>query len=279
MIGKIKATMPYRGARYFVRQIREAIRSTLWTSGWVPSYERNRKMLEALKDRHRGKPCVVIGGGPSINKMNLNALKDVVTIACNGFYLKHDQLNFVPSYYTVEDPLPAADNRKEISALKGTTKVIPYDLRDVISQDENTVYINFRRSYLRPSRARFPLFSRDFVQESFWGGTVLYMNIQLARHLGCNPIYLIGVDLSYKIPDSVKQAGAVLTSTEDDSNHFDPRYFGAGKRWHLPETERMQRAFTRAYEELRAEGVQLINVGVNSRLQVIPKENFSTIFG
>ena len=44
---------------------------------------------------------------------------------------------------------------------------------------------------------KFPLYSHDFLNESFWGGTVMYLNIQLAEYLGCNPIYLVGVDLSY----------------------------------------------------------------------------------
>lgn len=271
MLEKIKATKLFRGCRYLVRKIRESCRSALWSTDAVPSYKRNYKKLEALRNKHAGQPCVVIGGGPSINKMDLNKLKDFVTIACNGFYLKHESINFIPTYYTVEDPLPAWDNRDEISALKGTTKIIPYDLRHVIREDENTVYINFRRSYARPSSPRFPYYTEDFLQQSFWGGTVLYMNIQLAHYLGCNPIYLIGVDLSYKIPASVKQSGAVLTSTEDDGNHFDPRYFGAGKRWHLPETERMQRAFTKAYEELLKRDVKLLNAGVDSKLEIVPR--------
>ena len=51
----------------------------------------------------------------------------------------------------------------------------------------------------------------------------MYFNIQLAEYLGCNPAYLIGVDLSYSVSKSVERLGAVLTSTEDDENHFDPR--------------------------------------------------------
>ena len=93
---------------------------------------------------------------------------------------------------------------------------------------------------------KFPLYSHDFLNESFWGGTVMYLNIQLAEYLGCNPIYLVGVDLSYQVSNSAIRNGAVLTSTEDDENHFDPRYFGKGKRWHLPETDRMQHAFDTA---------------------------------
>lgn len=268
---KIIGTIPYRAVRYFLRKLSEKHISKKWHSNHE-FFKNNKSKLLSLKDKHKNQPCVLIGGGPSINKMNLNEFKDMVTIACNGFYLKHAELDYIPTYYTVEDPLPARDNQKELGALQGTTKIIPYDLRKIIQPDENTIYINFLRSYMRPSNARFPLFSSDFVNKSYWGGTVMYMNIQLAHYLGCNPIYLIGVDLSYNVPKSVLKNGAVLTSTEDDENHFDPRYFGKGKKWHLPETERMQQSFTKAYDELQKEGVELINAGVDSKLKVVPRK-------
>nr|PMG86518.1 hypothetical protein BCU82_13145 [Vibrio cyclitrophicus] len=269
--------MVYRGLRYFLRKLMEKRRSFNWTKP-KSLYFDDYKKLKHIKDKHKGQPCVLIGGGPSINKLDLNKLDNTVTIACNGFYLKHPELDFLPTYYTVEDPLPAEDNKHEISSLKNTTKIIPTDLEKFISRDENTIYCNFQRSYLRPSRKDYPLFSEDFSKESYWGGTVMYFNIQLAYHLGCNPIYLIGVDLSYNVPDSAKRSGAVLTSTEDDNNHFDPRYFGQGKRWHLPETDRMQHCFTKAYKELDKRGVKLINIGVDSNLKDIPKEYYHKIF-
>jgi len=273
MIEIVKGTLMFRVFRYFLRKLSEKHISKKWSSETL-FFKENRKKLLELKDKHKNEPCVLIGGGPSINKMKLNDYKDMVTIACNGFYLKHEDIDYVPTYYTVEDPLPAKDNSDEIMSLKDTIKIIPYDLKDVIKQDENTIYINFLRSYMRPSNKNFPLFGNDFSEKSYWGGTVMYMNIQLAHYLGCNPIYIIGVDLSYKVPKSVKRNGAVLTSTENDENHFDPRYFGKGKKWHLPETERMQESFTKAYLELKNEGVSLINIGVDSKLKIIPKKEF-----
>ena len=38
--------------------------------------------------------------------------------------------------------------------------------------------------------------------------------------MGFKEIYIIGVDLSYVVPDSAIK-GAVLESTEDDINHFE----------------------------------------------------------
>jgi len=41
----------------------------------------------------------------------------------------------------------------------------------------------------------------------------------------------------------------------------------------LPEVERMQHCFTKAYKELDKKGIKLINAGVDSKLKIIPKES------
>jgi hypothetical protein len=273
MFSYIKGLLIYRGARYYLRAIKERLRTFFWNSKTFAFLYPDKEKLDKLKNKHKDQPCVLIGGGPSINKMDFSKFKNMVTIGCNSFYLKHEEIGYEPTYYTVEDPLPAKDNSIEIMSLKDTIKIIPYDLKGVIKPDENTIHVNFLRSYMRPSNVNFPLFSNEFNNKSYWGGTVMYFNIQLAKYLGCNPIYLIGVDLSYNVPSTVKKNGAVLESTEDDENHFDPRYFGKGKKWHLPETERMQSSFTKAYLELRVQGVELVNAGLNSKLKTIPKKS------
>lgn len=265
-------TYIYRIPRYLLRKLTEAYRSFLWKYELTRQIRANKDSLRALANKHKNQPCVIIGGGPSINKMDLAALKSFVTIGCNGFYLKHDEIGYVPTYYTVEDPLPAEDNKKEIEDIQGTVRIIPWDLKDTICSSINTIYVNFRRSRVYHGSRRFPCYSHDFLEESYWGGTVMYFNIQLAEYLGCNPIYLIGVDLSYNVPDTVKQKGAVLTSSEDDENHFDPRYFGPGKRWHLPETERMQLAFDTALAELKKVEIELFNSTVGGNLQNVPRK-------
>ena len=261
----------YRIPRYLLRKLAELIRSFIWRHELTLFVKKNKGELRTLANKHKNQPCVLIGGGPSLNKMDLDKFSKYITIACNGLYLKHDELSFMPTYYTVEDPLPASDNKHQINSLRNTTRIIPYDLKKVIDQPENTIYVNFRRSAVYYNSPKFPYYSHDFLNESFWGGTVMYFNIQLAEYLGCNPIYLVGVDLSYKVPDSVIREGAVLTSTEDDENHFDPRYFGKGKRWHLPETDRMQKGFDTAREQLAKRGIELINAGVDSQLKNIVK--------
>ena len=109
--------------------------------------------------------------------MDLAALKSFVTIGCNGFYLKHDEIGYVPTYYTVEDPLPAEDNKKEIEDIQGTVRIIPWDLKDTICSSINTIYVNFRRSRVYHGSS-VSLVTRMIFLKGYWGGTVMYFNIQ-----------------------------------------------------------------------------------------------------
>ena len=104
--------------------------------------------LGELKDKHVGEPVVLIGGGPSINKLDLSRLANMRTIACNGFFLKLEELDWLPTYYVIEDPLPAEDNAESVNALTGVTKVFPYEFRNILRlTSPQDCYVNFRRSY------------------------------------------------------------------------------------------------------------------------------------
>ena len=272
-----KGNIIYRAVNYFIRKERERKLTNTWSSSNKAFIENNYQKLLSMRNSHKNQECYVIGNGPSLNKIDLNLLKDKITIACNSFYLKHNELDFLPTYYTVEDPLPAVDNKLEINKIKGVNKIIPYDLRNIITPSDDVTYINFLRSYMRPSNKKFPLFSRDVENKIYWGGTVVYMNIQLACFLGCNPIYLIGVDLNYKIPKNIKRDGHILTSVEDDPNHFHPGYFGKGKKWHLPKVDLMQRSFSKAYQNLKDIDVKLINATKGGNLIEVPRADFFDI--
>ena len=57
--------------------------------------------------------------------------------------------------------------------------------------------------------------------------------------MGFSEIYLLGVDMNYKIHDNVdyfnnKNSTEIQSRLNDDPNHFDPRYFGKGKKYHQP---------------------------------------------
>ncbi len=236
----------------------------------------NRRRLAALRDRHAGQRCFVIGSGPSINRMDLSPLADEKTFGFNAFFLVADRLGFLPTYYLVEDPLPAEDNAAEINGLEGTTRIVPWDLRYCLRPDPRTVYVHFDRFYGDFPEPGFPRMTSDASRVVFWGGTVAYMAIQLADYMGFHEIYLLGIDLSYQVPEDLDSPR--ITSGGDDPNHFHPDYFGKGKRWHDPKVDRMQHSFETAWRVLDGNGRRLINATAGGNLEEVPRVDFTTLF-
>jgi hypothetical protein len=236
-----------------------------------------KQSILPYRDKYKGKRCFIIGNGPSLNSMNLNLMKDDFVFCSNSFFLKFQNLDFKPNIITVEDHLVAEDNKRELEDLDEIIKIFPFDLRKTIVKDSNTIWIELRRAFKNINKEK--TFKFNTKSEIFyWGGTVLYMNLQLAAYMGFKEIYLIGVDLSYNIPKDAIINGSVITSQSDDPNHFDPVYFGKGKRWHIPETERMQVSFSTAYRELNKNGVKLFNATKGGNLQEIPRVNYKDLF-
>ena len=235
----------------------------------------NEARLGALRDKHRGRRAFVIGGGPSLRQTDVRLLKDEITIGCNAIFLMFDEMGFKPTYYTVEDVLVAEDRAETINAIGGTTKILPRDLRYCLRPDKDTIYINFVRDYnTRPFR-----FSSDFIRRVFWGGTVTYLNLQLAYYLGCREVYLIGIDHNYQPPAQKDEvAGTVITSRTQDINHFHPDYFGPGYRWHDPKVERMETAYRQAKRFFEENDGVICNASAETQLEVFPRVSYGDLF-
>jgi hypothetical protein len=233
---------------------------------------RNEARLRALKDKHRGRRAFIIGNGPSLEQTDVRWLKDEITIGCNAIFLMFGEMGFLPTYYTVEDVLVAEDRADTINSIRGTTKILPLDLNYCLRPDEDTIYVNFVRDYSQ----QVPNFSPDLVHQVFWGGTVTYLNLQLAYYLGCHDVYLIGVDHSYKVPDYIQ--GTVITSREADVNHFHPDYFGPGYRWHDPKVDRMEIAYRQAKQFFAENGGVIYNASARTQLDVFPRVAYEGLF-
>lgn len=234
----------------------------------------NARRVQALKGRYHGRRSILMGNGPSLLKSDLNRLASEITLVSNAHYLIWDQLTYVPTFLSVEDRLVAEDRADELRSLEGIVRIFPFDLRDLLGPaEESKLYINFQREY-RP----FPRFSWDVARRVYWGGTVSFMNLQLAAYLGCDPIVLIGFDHNYVVPAEELQDG-VIHSTVEDVNHIHPKYFGPGYRWHDPHVPRMELAYRKAREELERQGSQVINATVGGHLEVFTRASLESVLG
>ncbi len=235
-----------------------------------PVFNEHTEQMKRFKDTHAGGRCFLIGNGPSLNEMDLGPLKNEITFGVNAIYLKYKDMEFEPTYYSVEDVFVAEDRAKEINRLPAPAKFFPRDLAYCLKPRPGVVYVNFRRGH-----DVFPSFSHDAAEIVYWGSTVTYMNMQLAYYMGIRTVYMIGMDFNYKVPDYVE--GADITSREDDVNHFDPNYFGKGYRWHHPRLDRVKEAFELARKEFEADGRRIVNATVGGKLELFPREDYADV--
>lgn len=165
---------------------------------------------------HSGKRCFVIGNGPSLKNQRLSKLKNELTIVSNAFW-KHPLISgeWQPSYYCFADPLYFdAGNEDFISVINFfknlREKIILSKLFVPVSASDTV----FRYNLLPREKTNFILFggslSRTDINEIDLTKTVpgvqnvSQMGIEAALFMGCNPIYLIGLDhdwLSHRSKD------------------------------------------------------------------------------
>tara|TARA_B100000212_G_C27113876_1_gene421875 strand:+ start:15 stop:431 length:417 start_codon:yes stop_codon:yes gene_type:complete len=123
-----------------------------------------------------------------------------------------------------------------------------------------------------------PRFSADISKRLYCGQSVTMLNLQIAYYLGFKEIYLIGMDFSYKIPESASINGNDIVSNEDDINHFHPDYFGKGKTWHDPHLDRVLNSYKMMKVIFEADGRKIINASVEGNLEVFNRIEYESLF-
>lgn len=239
-----------------------------------------RSRLQGLKNGLKGqKRCFLIGNGPSLNDTDLSCLKDEITFAVNGFFLKSEELDWTPTFHVVEDHLVAEDRAEDLKNFKGPIKLYPSYLAYCVEAQDDTIFYNHRPRKSFPDGFDFSLRADEIT---YTGCTVIFSAMQLAAYLGFEEIYLIGVDASYKLPNDVNVSQeyqtSVLDMETDDPNHFHPDYFGKGFRWHDPQVDKMVEAYEEAYEVCEPLGIKIRNATVGGKLEVFPRVEYQSLF-
>ncbi len=227
------------------------------------------KRLADVAGHCAGRRAFIVGNGLSLAAMDLGPLAGEVTFAFNGAWRLRDRGRLIPTVHLVEDRLVAEEEAEHLATLDPVTLlVLPKDHADVIPPGRGRLHLPVTWSYYDPLRPpREPGFTTDATDGRLHAGqSVAYLALQLAFVMGCDPVVLLGIDLDYRLPPSARVARHVVTSTAADPNHFDPGYFGPGRRWHLPKTDRMLVAFRRAARVYADHGRRLVNATPGGRL-------------
>lgn len=225
--------------------------------------------------------CFVLGNGPSLNRVDLACLRGESSFGVNSIFLMTRMNGFRPTYYVVEDNLVFSENKADIDAYEGVTKILPRAYAEQLTcRDECHVFDMDTSFYNRSDPATYavPQFNTSPDPHFYCGQSVTYINLQLAYYMGFREVVLIGMDFSYTKPPTHEQQGNHIRSQGDDPNHFHKDYFGKGKTWKDPRLGRVLRSYMRAKFEFESAGGRIVNATPGGELELFPRVPFESLF-
>jgi hypothetical protein len=256
----------------FIRDTYDAIRRVpeLPDAYLHPWRRESIRRLTEMKDIHRGRRAFIIGNGPSLKQTDLSKLKGEITFAMNRFYLAFPDLGFTTSYICVTNDLVVEQFADDLAALP-IPRFIAWRSHRHFKQNMplNEIPTFVYTSYTGP---RFATDARGRIWE---GATVTNLALQLAYHMGVEKAILIGVDHNFT---SKGDANKTVVSTGDDPNHFDPRYFGKGIKWQLPDLDTSEIGYMFAREAYHKAGREVVDATVGGKLTIFPKVDYNLLF-
>jgi hypothetical protein len=202
-----------------------------------------------------GSTVVVIGNGISLDNTPLEELsRKYVTFGCNHIYKK-----FVPTYYSFADKqmidfLPLPETFTPTAMFCRAEACIP---------GNNPIY---------PIVASG--FSKDINNFVVFGGSGVYVLLQIALYMGVGTVLLVGCDHYYPVAGE-KDPGKMFMAGKDDPDHFtcDGGYYKEGGWYCRPSLDAVTEYFKVAKVVYDEAGSKIINCTPGSHLDVFEKQD------
>lgn len=229
-----------------------------------------------LENKHRGETAIIIGNGPSLNRVNLANLQNLgVCFGVNGIYLANERLSRSLDYFVIEDTKFFAENIREIEQFTNVShKLFPAEYDNKIQSDQKNAFFRLNYGYYGRGTEFFeiPRFSLDPNQRLYAGQSVTHLNLQLALFMGFKKVVLVGMDFEYSIPSDATIKGNHISHESEDPNHFDGSYFGYGKTWKDPKLDNVKANYELVKKVYESRNVEIVNSTVGGKLEVFKRE-------
>jgi len=249
--------------------------------GWVLG---DQYRLASLRDRHSGERAFILANGPSLSALDLSLLRNEVTFGCNGIYKLFPEWGWHVNYFMMEDIEQVELRRRELVGVKGPLKFFALYNAYAVPADRDTIFFQAPRYRGNPYywTELYPHFSKDFAAIAHLGSTVTYLMLQLAWHMGCNPVYLIGLDHDYGALAAEHAPQKLVVTRENLAQvrglHFTGDYYKEGDLIGVPDVARQEAAYALARDTFAASGRQVFNASARTRLEVFERVDYASLF-
>lgn len=246
-----------------------------------------------FKNRHQGQRCFILATGPSVQRQDLNLLKDEICIAVSQFYLHQDIKTIAPRYHLIAPWHPPFD-------FAIVQKVFD-DFANYYSDLDVTYFFGYRRyAYsILDFLTAFPTYcttnmnflhyngigldESNYTDGALWDicrplfeiRTVIYGAIQLAAYMGFDEIYLIGCDHDY-LEDVKRVSGHHFYQEQKGVN--DAQHLGAfsTEKWFKEYHDRWCH-YRLMQSYLESHHQRIYNATAGGMLDVFPRKNLTEL--
>ena len=251
-MSRFRTVNPFRSA------LREVVERLAWDAR--PESWRSRRILKGWRDRHAGGSCVIMCNGPSLLAVDFAALDGVFAFGLNKINLLFDRSTFRPSCIVAVNRLVLEQNAEFYNSTE-LPLFLDADATDLVKPRPNVAFV-----HSTASRGR--AFARDCSISVPRGGTVTYVALQLAFHMGFARVAIVGCDHDYAQSGKPHET---VSSGATDPSHFDPRYFAGGMQWQLPDLLQSELNYRTALEAFEAAGRLVVNATAGGKLEIFPR--------
>ncbi|MBC2835118.1 6-hydroxymethylpterin diphosphokinase MptE-like protein [Paragemmobacter straminiformis] len=247
--------------RRALRPLKDAVRREISVLRWrkTPAGRSTIAAFAALKDSQRGKDCILLCNGPSLNKVPFDKLKGRYIIGLNKINLLFDRTTMRPDMIVAINKYVIEQNSEFFNKTE-----IPLILsragNECVTKRSNVNFLNFDDQAL--------FFSERPGHITCEFATVTYSALQIAFHLGFARVAIVGADHSFS---QVGKPNELQLSRGPDQNHFDPRYFADGTPWQLADLTNSERAYELARGRFQRNGRLVFNCTEGGNLEVFQR--------
>lgn len=241
------------------------------------------KRNAVLRNRHAGRRCFLVGNGSSLLKQDLHPLKDEITLVGNRFF-NHPIVNeWQPTYYCLADP--AYFDREDLISefYPALRQRIQYST--FVVSVAGAPLVN-ERKVLPPDQTYYVQFGAELThQEVFWVEltetipavmNVMQLAMMTALYMGCNPIYLMGMEhdwlANWVCKDAWKQHFYQDGPIEKEMFNETYRY-----RQELECQLRLWYGYEHLLAFLQRSGRMIINATAGGVLDVFPRQKYEDV--
>lgn len=226
--------------------------------------------LNQFRNLHAGQQAVIIAGGPSLARTNLEA-----------FPSEYYRLGVSLTYRGVQtiDYHFIGDENIFDQVWKDFQHGHPFRQLFVSKGIYNKYYKLINRkniSYFEGTHGRKE-FSTNLEQGVYGGGTSSFLAMQFAYYMGFDPVYVVGLDHNWNYESTRKvgegSGGDLLEHTKEDNNHFTKDFYPTGMKWFKPKEDKMLASYVLAGLAYREAGKSLLNASLETKVPhtVIPR--------